>query len=88
MINLDSSDSDDSSVFIPREAKKEKYNKGKGEEKRKYFYDKKKSNTQNKSTIAKKEVDMSKKSKKDVEIFLMHKKQTVQKQATMKDPGV
>eukprot|EP00957_Ditylum_brightwellii_P161943 12330223-Ditylum_brightwellii.AAC.1 len=37
IINLDSSSSDDSSVFMPREVKKDKDNKGKGKDKRNLF---------------------------------------------------
>jgi hypothetical protein len=101
IINLDSSDSDDSSVFMPKgEGEKketEKDNKGKG--KRKYFYESdssssiegkkkqtKKSNTQIKT---KEEIKMSEKTKKDVEGILMYKKkQPVKKEGKMQDPGV
>eukprot|EP00957_Ditylum_brightwellii_P038894 2939151-Ditylum_brightwellii.AAC.1 len=85
IINHDSSDSDDSSVFIPRGKKKETEKDNKGMGKRKYFYElnssssieskkkkMKKSNTQIKT---KEEINMSEKTKKDVEGLLMYKKQ-------------
>eukprot|EP00957_Ditylum_brightwellii_P060939 4626500-Ditylum_brightwellii.AAC.1 len=82
IINLDLSDSDDSSVFIPREGKKERRKEGKkekdnkGKEKRKYFYklddtsssiENSNNNKSNAQNKSKKEVEMLEKSKKDVE---------------------